>query len=200
MIFVTKCRKHGELTEDQCYFSQSKTKDNGNRYRCKECYKQYSVNRSLTTKQENLQRIKDWKRENRDKINARVKTDRKDNPDKYRKWQRDYEDRHGELVQERAAARRFKMTHEEYIYLIEVHKNKCAICHEEETRIINGKFCRLCIDHDHNTGKIRGLLCHDCNTALGKMEDSIERLQSAIEYLKKHAETKDEDAITSTTS
>ena len=42
---------------------------------------------------------------------------------------------------------------------------------------------RLFIDHDHDTDEIRGLLCPRCNRLLGNAADSIERLQSSIDYL-----------------
>lgn len=65
----------------------------------------------------------------------------------------------------------------------------CAICKNPE-HIISGRINRipkrLAIDHCHKTNKIRGLLCHNCNTSIGKMHDSIEILQSAIDYLKSH--------------
>lgn len=40
------------------------------------------------------------------------------------------------------------------------------------------------VDHDHKTGIVRGLLCGDHNKALGKVNDSVEELQSLIDYLK----------------
>lgn len=43
----------------------------------------------------------------------------------------------------------------------------------------------LVVDHDHTTGKVRGLLCHNCNRALGLLQDNKSYLQSAINYLKK---------------
>lgn len=48
----------------------------------------------------------------------------------------------------------------------------------------------LHIDHDHVTGQVRALLCRACNTALGYMKDSIERLEAAVEYLKSFRATK----------
>jgi Recombination endonuclease VII len=40
-------------------------------------------------------------------------------------------------------------------------------------------------DHDHSTGKFRGWLCSSCNTAIGKLGDTVEGLEAAISYLKK---------------
>ena len=52
----------------------------------------------------------------------------------------------------------------------------------------SGKVRKPAIDHDHRTGKIRQLLCHYCNCGLGSFEDNVERLNKAVEYLKKHTE------------
>lgn len=63
----------------------------------------------------------------------------------------------------------------------------CAICLQAETTKSNtGGNKNLSVDHCHTTGKIRGLLCHHCNTGIGKFMDSIERLESAIKYLKEN--------------
>ena len=42
---------------------------------------------------------------------------------------------------------------------------------------------KLCIDHDHKTNKVRGLLCHNCNTALGLLNDDTSLLSTLIKYL-----------------
>lgn len=47
----------------------------------------------------------------------------------------------------------------------------------------------ICWDHDHNTGNFRGWICSDCNTALGFVADSPERLRRLADYLEQHAET-----------
>jgi hypothetical protein len=76
----------------------------------------------------------------------------------------------------------YGLTVEQYQAMVEAQGNRCKICERgpEET---GSK--RLCVDHDHKTGKVRSLLCHYCNKALGHLEDSVERLQAAIEYLQK---------------
>lgn len=58
----------------------------------------------------------------------------------------------------------------------------CAICgiHEDDS---SGRG-KLHIDHCHETGKVRGLLCSNCNTALGKFQDSEDVLLNAIQYLR----------------
>ena len=44
---------------------------------------------------------------------------------------------------------------------------------------------KLHFDHCHVTGKFRGWLCMYCNLTLGLMNDSVERLASAIKYLER---------------
>ena len=45
---------------------------------------------------------------------------------------------------------------------------------------------RMHIDHCHDTGAVRGLLCHGCNTGIGSLNDDIELLQRAIDYLREN--------------
>jgi hypothetical protein len=66
----------------------------------------------------------------------------------------------------------------EYAEMLVQHGGVCATCKRPPKA---GRS--LCVDHNHRTGKVRGLLCDKCNQALGKAEDSIERLWALIQYL-----------------
>jgi hypothetical protein len=67
----------------------------------------------------------------------------------------------------------------QYRELIQLQENKCAICKSS-----NGDK-RLCVDHCHDTGEVRGLLCHTCNRSIGLLNDDVDLLTNAINYLKK---------------
>lgn len=74
-----------------------------------------------------------------------------------------------------------------YDDLLKEQNGVCAICKKGNLTKRNGKIKRLAIDHAHDKyEKVRGLLCQFCNHGLGVFRDSIEILESAIAYLKKH--------------
>jgi len=73
--------------------------------------------------------------------------------------------------------KKFKLTVEQFNKLLEEQGGMCAICRRPPTNRA------LCIDHDHTTGRVRGLLCVRCNTGLGNLGDSWERLVAGIKYL-----------------
>jgi uncharacterized protein YlaI len=71
---------------------------------------------------------------------------------------------------------------EEYNDLFEKQLGCCAICKKHVSTLERS----LAADHCHNKKNIRGLLCMNCNSGLGKFEDSVETLKSAIEYLERN--------------
>jgi hypothetical protein len=72
---------------------------------------------------------------------------------------------------------------ERYQELMNQQGGRCAICECEQDP--NRSFE---VDHNHETNEVRGLLCLNCNTGIGKLQDSEVILQAAIDYLKKHRE------------
>lgn len=80
----------------------------------------------------------------------------------------------------RARERKYGITHDEYVTLLDAQGGVCAICGNNES----GRDPRqMSVDHDHKTGAIRGLLCNRCNPMLGYARDDIGVLQAAIAYL-----------------
>jgi hypothetical protein len=82
--------------------------------------------------------------------------------------------------------RKYNMTTPERDGLLSLQGGCCKICDSqiEFRKVVGNNTYTAVVDHCHNTGEIRGILCSRCNLMLGTMEDDIEVLQSAIEYLK----------------
>jgi hypothetical protein len=79
-------------------------------------------------------------------------------------------------------AKRYNLSHEEYMQLHQLQGGKCRICGKPEVNL--GRL--LSVDHNHKTGKVRGLLCFKCNTAIGLLLDSKSLLEKALRYLSDH--------------
>ena len=76
---------------------------------------------------------------------------------------------------------RFKwsgFTEEDFQTKLKEQDYKCAICGTDDPGKTNWHA-----DHDHNTGTKRGILCKMCNTALGMLNDDVDKLANAIKYL-----------------
>jgi len=82
--------------------------------------------------------------------------------------------------------RRFGMTLEEYIHLLNKCGGKCEICGAE----MSSNNHRLGIDHNHITGEIRGILCNACNVGIANLKEDMSILESAIKYLTRNGNGK----------
>lgn len=85
-----------------------------------------------------------------------------------------------ERVNERL--RSYGLNMEQYSAMIEKCGNVCEICGREMTR---GSKCSaaVVVDHCHVTGVVRGVICRRCNTALGMLGDSRERVEKLLNYI-----------------
>jgi hypothetical protein len=70
----------------------------------------------------------------------------------------------------------------EYAALVALQGDRCAIC---GTTYKGKRFQLWPVDHDHRTGQIRGLLCSKCNLGLGNFDDDADRLEAAVNYLRR---------------
>jgi hypothetical protein len=76
---------------------------------------------------------------------------------------------------------RYGITVEQRDSMLSAQGGLCAICRGNDPKRGKG----WCVDHCHKTEKIRGILCHDCNVALGLLQDSPTILTAAADYLRK---------------
>ena len=69
--------------------------------------------------------------------------------------------------------RRYGITKDTYMAMLEEQEWVCKICKKPETakHPRTKTLKRLSVDHCHTTGKVRGLLCTSCNVAVGHYEN-----------------------------
>lgn len=82
-------------------------------------------------------------------------------------------------AQKNGDLRKFGISLTEYNQMWAAQSGCCAICDRHSSEFKRN----LAVDHKHSDGQIRGLLCTNCNTAIGKFQDSPQLLFRAIEYL-----------------
>jgi hypothetical protein len=102
----------------------------------------------------------------------------KENKDTVRLYKRSWDKVH---KQEEMRLYRYNLSTEEYQKLFIEQEGCCYICHKHQSQLKT----TLSVDHNHLTKLVRGLLCRKCNTAIGMLDDKIENLERAIEYLRR---------------
>ncbi len=70
----------------------------------------------------------------------------------------------------------YGITLADYEEFLRKQNGACAICK-------NTYDYTLHVDHNHTTGEIRGLLCHNCNMAIGHLQDSSELARATALYI-----------------
>lgn len=79
------------------------------------------------------------------------------------------------------------VTEDDYQRMLAAQDDSCAVCglRIEEYRTKYNRYTQFSVDHNHSTGEVRGLLCHNCNRALGMLQDDPEILWRAVSYLER---------------
>lgn len=86
-------------------------------------------------------------------------------------------------LSERYLQRTYGIGYKDYQAMLEEQDSKCKICGSEGFTMGEHHKMKLVVDHCHTSGNVRGLLCHNCNRALGLLQDSVPSLENAIKYL-----------------
>ncbi len=84
-----------------------------------------------------------------------------------------------ECVRKMNMKRNYNMTEDEFNKMLEKQNHKCAIewCNVKLDKTNSN------IDHNHYNKKVRGILCVNCNTSIGGLGDSVEKVLVAACYL-----------------
>ncbi len=156
----TKCCTLCNIDKDIIEFIKDKGSKDGHTTRCNVCRRAYQ---------------KQWRNNNPDKVKA-LNERKKPKRDLY------YNDPENKLkYRKKFIEKSFGIDYSVYEQLQEEQNNLCAICNKPQ---ISTRLNYLCVDHNHVTGKVRGLLCSSCNRGIGLLNDDINILERAVEYLK----------------
>lgn len=96
------------------------------------------------------------------------------------RWARENPERAKESKLRSRLRHDFGISLEDWREMFKAQGEACAACGANESGDKRGHWHT---DHDHKTGIVRGILCHGCNTALGLLGDSTDRLLDLVNYL-----------------
>lgn len=166
---------------------------------CAKRYREANLDKVKTRQKEHYEANRDkilelrktYYKANRDKVVAQQKAYYKANRDKMAQYMKEYQS--APEARRRAfrgnMRRLYGLTEREYDDMVIASCGRCASCGRMDD---GSKALGIVIDHDHATGRVRGLICHQCNSALGLLEESLERLAELSSYIRREVAS-DED-------
>jgi hypothetical protein len=167
-MITKRCNRCGDVKPLDAFYRAAGMKD-GHRGDCIEC---------------NKQAHREWHRKNAAANVDKATQWRRDNPERFEAYQREYRARPNRkrAMRDLYYRRTYGLSADEVDAMLEKQGGGCAICGALPERLGS-----LHLDHDHDTGRIRGLLCLSCNQALGHFRDRAELLRRAADYLEQAA-------------
>ena len=132
--------------------------------RCKSCRAEYMRKHYLANHSRERALRKAWYEKNKLSVCKKLRDARIANPEEIRLQQR---------------IRRYGLTKEKYLEVLESQNHACAICERTFTQT-------PAIDHCHGSLIVRGLLCDNCNTGFGLFKEDSQILKRATAYAKKY--------------
>jgi hypothetical protein len=131
------------------------------------------------------EQVKEWRKDNPDRVRVYDTNNRNKNREKRRKtwreWARAARLADPQMDRRSSLKKLYNLTIEQYDALLAAQNGQCAICRRDTPG--NGRHKFFHVDHDHTTGAVRQLLCHGCNTGLGAFKDNPDLLRAAAAYL-----------------
>ncbi len=119
--------------------------------------------------------LKEWEKNNSDKMKAKRKRWNDKNRKTYNKAYRlENLDKVKKIDRKSYFKRKYGMSLEELEAMWFIQQNRCFICNSEE---------QLYLDHNHATNEIRKLLCIGCNTSIGLLKENILTIKKLLKYL-----------------
>ena len=164
MLDMKQCVKCGEAKPLGEFYTERSARD-GRRNDCKACNLAAKAARHAANPEPGRERAKRWNREN---------------PERYAQRMAEYRESGKKKVADRKShlKRTFGLTVEQYEVMLAAQGGVCAICERPPRDDIS-----LHVDHDHRTGVVRGLLCFRCNNAIGDLDEHVDTVQAAHDYL-----------------
>jgi hypothetical protein len=142
---------------------------------CKECKATYTRVWRSENKEHIEEITRDWRARNKPQIVERNKEYYEFNKERLLNWSRKH-----------AFLKKYGLTLEQHAEMVKQQSGKCLICDTQPNPMLGNKKKGLHVDHCHETGKIRGLLCHNCNCAIGLLNDDAGNVRRLLEYIEKH--------------
>ena len=133
----------------------------------------------MATSQAHLEASKRWREKNPDRVREAQRKWRERNRERQNEHKRIYANAHREQRKHSYRKSVYGIGLDEYQFMVQIQKNKCALCGCELSNGREGKGSY--VDHDHKTGRVRGLLCRSCNQGM-RFVDDLSWLASAIQY------------------
>ena len=153
---------------------------------CAECMKITAGEYYATYKDQRVKSQRRYYEANREKVIERTRRHREKNPEKWqayaKQWHQDNIVRRKQYYLKNILKKQYGLTVEQYQAMLAAQHGVCAICKKPPTKR------RLDVDHDHADGHVRQLLCERCNKGLGCFEDSLQLLETAVRYMRKHSQ------------
>jgi len=154
-----------------------------NKEKLRAMHKDWRENRRSEKSRE---RERAWREANREHLREYFKKRQKEKSAEISARQRAYYAENKEAYADYERMRRYGLSKQQYIVLMQRQKNSCVCC---------GLKKKLFVDHCHNTKEVRGLLCLNCNTMIGHAHDNHKNLLSAARYLRKKQQQKTEGQL-----